>query len=293
MCQLLALSANSPTDISFSFEGFVHRAGITDTNVDGTGIAFFEAPGIVCVLKDENRAVDSYVRNLVRVYQTKAHHIIAHIRRASQGNQSLANTHPFVREIWGESWVFAHNGHLRKFPHDHENAICVGETDSEKFFAILACHLEQNFPTKPSDEEIFSFLSSFVDDFAQAGTLNFVLSNGSMLLAHCSTNLWWVTRSAANDAVVQRVDDGGVINLSAYAQPNDICSLVCTMPVTNEKWNKLENGQLVMFKNGQLKFTYNGVPSVIDARYEALTGLSPATQAKIVAEQAAYTPKPM
>lgn len=99
MCQILALTANSPTDITFSFEGFIQRAGITDTNVDGTGIAFFEGDHTVRVLKDENAGVNSYVRNLVKIFQIKSKNIIAHIRRASQGNVSLANTHPFLREL--------------------------------------------------------------------------------------------------------------------------------------------------------------------------------------------------
>jgi predicted glutamine amidotransferase len=28
---------------------------------------------------------------------------------------ALENTHPFVRELWGRYWVFAHNGDLEGF----------------------------------------------------------------------------------------------------------------------------------------------------------------------------------
>jgi len=39
---------------------------------------------------------------------------ISHIRYASAGKQVVGNTHPFKREIFDKSWVFAHNGHLDK-----------------------------------------------------------------------------------------------------------------------------------------------------------------------------------
>ena len=42
MCQLLAMNANTPTDIVFSFDGFRRRGGLTDSHSDGFGIAFFE-----------------------------------------------------------------------------------------------------------------------------------------------------------------------------------------------------------------------------------------------------------
>ena len=42
MCQLLGMNCNTPTDITFSFEGFAKRGGMTDHHSDGWGIAFFE-----------------------------------------------------------------------------------------------------------------------------------------------------------------------------------------------------------------------------------------------------------
>lgn len=49
---------------------------------------------------------------MVENYPIKSTNIISHIRKASEGCVSIANTHPFVRELWGEYWVFAHNGHI-------------------------------------------------------------------------------------------------------------------------------------------------------------------------------------
>ena len=114
MCQLLGMNCNTPTDIMFSFEGFRRRGGITDHHADGFGIGFFEGKG-VRLFHDDKPSANSPVADLVRAYQIKSENVIAHIRKASQGQTSLANTHPFMREMWGEYWLFAHNGHLIDF----------------------------------------------------------------------------------------------------------------------------------------------------------------------------------
>ena len=50
---------------------------------------------------------------MVRRYPIRSDNIVAHIRKATQGRVALENTHPFVRELWGRYWVFAHNGDLK------------------------------------------------------------------------------------------------------------------------------------------------------------------------------------
>ena len=114
MCQLLGMNCNTPTDIVFSFEGFRLRGGLTDHHADGFGIGFFEGRG-VRLFHDDKPSAHSPVADLVRAYQIKSENVIAHIRKATQGQTSLANTHPFMRELWGEYWLFAHNGHLKHF----------------------------------------------------------------------------------------------------------------------------------------------------------------------------------
>ena len=131
MCQLLGLNANTPTDLVFSFTGFAHRAA---EHKDGFGIAFFEGPGLRLFV-DHLSATESPVADMIRRYPIRSRHIITHIRKATQGRVALENTHPFVRELWGRYWVFAHNGNLVDFhPKLHANFHPVGDTDSERPF---------------------------------------------------------------------------------------------------------------------------------------------------------------
>ena len=134
MCQLLGMNCNTPTDVTFSFTGFAQRAGNTGDHCDGWGIAFFEDKGVRHFV-DHQRAIDSPVADLIRRYPIQSRNVIAHIRKATQGAVSLQNCHPFVRELWGRYWVFAHNGDLKDFrPRLHGHFHPVGATDSEHAF---------------------------------------------------------------------------------------------------------------------------------------------------------------
>jgi len=137
MCQLLGMNCNVPTDICFSFAGFRARGGLTDHHRDGWGIAFFEGRG-VRVFLDPAPSAHSPVAELVNRYPIRSLNVIAHIRKATQGEIRLENTHPFQRELWGRYWIFAHNGNLKDFaPPLSGRFLPVGSTDSELAF----CHI--------------------------------------------------------------------------------------------------------------------------------------------------------
>ena len=109
MCQLLGMNANTPTDVMFSFAGLAQRA---NEHKDGFGVAFFEDRGLRHFI-DHHGARVSPVAALVQSYPIKSDVVIAHIRKVTQGQVALENTRPFVRELWGRYWVFAHNGDRR------------------------------------------------------------------------------------------------------------------------------------------------------------------------------------
>jgi predicted glutamine amidotransferase len=114
MCELLGMSANVPTDIVFSFTGLMQRGGKTGPHRDGWGIAFYEGRGLR-LFQDPAASSESEVANLVQRYPIKSEVVIGHIRQANVGKVCLSNTHPFVRELWGRNWCFAHNGQLADF----------------------------------------------------------------------------------------------------------------------------------------------------------------------------------
>ena len=252
MCQLLGMNCNTPTDIVFSFEGFRLRGGLTDSHADGFGIAFFEGHG-VRLLQDDKPCAHSPVADLVQKYQIKSENVIAHIRKATQGQVHLVNTHPFVREIWGEYWVFAHNGNLRNFNiNSGEFFNPVGTTDSEAAFCYLLEQLRQRFRYKPKDKELFAAITEITHELRQYGLFNYMLSNGDWLIAHASTLLFYIIRQAPfGEAAL--VDEDVSIDFSAVTTPFDRVAVITTLPLTcNEKWEQLAVNELIMFRQGEI-----------------------------------------
>ena len=117
---------------------FLHRfpgaGGATDVHTDGWGIAFFEERAPALPRPQPSSA--SPIAELVRHYPIRSKNVVAHIRKATQGAIGLENTHPFMRELWGRYWIFAHNGNLVDFSPPFDGSFPpVGCTDSERAFA--------------------------------------------------------------------------------------------------------------------------------------------------------------
>ncbi|MEO7335711.1 MAG: class II glutamine amidotransferase [Caldimonas sp.] len=247
MCQLLGLNANTPTDVMFSFTGFATRA---EEHKDGFGIAFFEGAG-VRLLVDAQSARTSPIAEMVRRYPIKSQNIVAHIRKATQGRIALENTHPFVRELWGRYWIFAHNGDLKGYaPRLHGAFRPVGQTDSEQAFCWLMQELAKAHASLPPVAELCRTLRELVPMIAAHGTFNFMLSNGEALWAHCSTHLHHVTRQHPfTRASLQ--DDDVTVDFADVTSPQDRVAVVVTEPLTrDEVWTAFAPGELKVFVDG-------------------------------------------
>ncbi|MGB0360607.1 MAG: class II glutamine amidotransferase, partial [Endozoicomonas sp.] len=81
MCELLGMSANTPTDIIFSFSGLMQRGGNTGPHRDGWGIAFYEGKGLR-EFRDPNPSYRSEIAELVCRYPIKSNIVVGHIRQA-------------------------------------------------------------------------------------------------------------------------------------------------------------------------------------------------------------------
>ena len=262
MCQLLGMNCNAPTDVTFSFRGFAQRGGHTDHHSDGWGIAFFEGDSQVDGaghgkglrhFVDHLPACESPVAELIRRYPIKSRNVIAHIRKATQGPVALENCHPFVRELWGRYWVFAHNGNLVDFaPRLHGSFKPVGSTDSELAFCWIMQELAKSHADLPSVQELSITLRELAAEAAKHGTFNFLLSNGQALWAHASTHLCFVERQ--HPFTQARLSDEDLsINFADHTKPSDRVAIVVTTPLTtDETWTSFLPGELRVFEKGVL-----------------------------------------
>lgn len=251
MCQLLGMNCANPTDIVFSFLGFSQRAGITSDHADGFGIAFFEHT--TCHLfVDCQSAVRSPLAEFIRQHPIKSRNVIVHIRKATQGSIELANNHPFMRQLWGKQWVFAHNGDLKNYhPTLNGTFTPVGSTDSERAFCAILQALQQTFMHhEPSTVQIYQLLTTIAPQIAAYGTFNFILCNGDTLFSYATTQLYWLIR-AHPFAQAHLIDVDISIDFSQVTTPDDRVAVIATAPLTdNEHWQAYQSGELICFQHG-------------------------------------------
>jgi len=250
MCELLGMSANVPTDICFSFAGLMRRGGGIGPHRDGWGVAFYEGKGVRC-FHDPNPCHDSAIAKLVESYPIKSQNVICHIRQANVGGVSLANTHPFTRELWGQYWAFAHNGQLANFDSTKSPFRPVGDTDSEAVFCHLLNTLSQHYEQPPDTSDLIQTLSQACQPLLEHGVCNIMLSNGDWLFTLCTSKLHWITRRAPFGAA--HLSDVEVsIDFTEHTTSADIVTVIATEPLTNnEQWNACQRGEWRLWQAGE------------------------------------------
>ena len=255
MCELLAMSANVPTDIVFSFTGLAQRGGVTGPHVDGWGITFYEGKGSR-TFKDARPSSESHIAELIQSYPIKSEVVVSHIRQANRGCVSLENTHPFTRELWGRYWTYAHNGQLS----DYQNKFAVsrfqpvGDTDSELAFCWLLEKVVDKFgEQEPEDIKlVYQFIAKLADEIRCLGVFNMILTDGAHLMSYCSNNLCYITRKAPFGKA-KLIDTDVVIDFNKETTPDDIVTVIATRPLTkDEEWHILVPGDWKLFCKGVL-----------------------------------------
>lgn len=251
MCELLGMSANVPTDIIFSFTGLMQRGGVTGPHRDGWGIAFYEGRGMR-MFHDPAPGAESAIAQLLQRIPIKSELVICHIRHANVGGVSLVNTHPFTRELWGQHWVFAHNGQLADFAPGPGLYTPVGDTDSEAAFCDLLNRLRHRHPTAaPALDTLLPELVRACDEYRRHGVFNCLLGNGDWLFSYCSSKLASITRRAPFGAA--RLKDVELsVDFRAEANPGDVVTVIATEPRTcDEQWDIYQSGEWRLWRAGE------------------------------------------
>ena len=178
--------------------------------------------------------------------------MIAHIRKATQGQVALENCHPFVRELWGRYWVFAHNGDLKDFQPALDGPYRpVGTTDSEQAFCYILQQLRARFGDRaPPLAALRGALAELAGEIARHGTFNLMLSDGSALFVHCSTKLHYVVRQHPF-VTASLADEDVSVDFAELTTPSDRVAVIVTEPLTtNEAWTAFAPGEFKVFVDG-------------------------------------------
>jgi predicted glutamine amidotransferase len=253
MCELLALNANTPTDMGFSFRGLSRRGGASGEHADGWGLASFTPGGHgLTLLREEAPAAFSALADQLAERSPKALVSIAHIRKATRGVVALENCHPFSRSWSGQSWVFAHNGDLQGAIPLGNRYRPFGSTDSEAAFCWILEELDRARVDPADSGAVFEQLHRCAAALAERGTFNALISNGQWLFASATSRLHCLTRRAPF-CKATLADPPLQVDFSALTTANDVVTILSTEPLTtDEHWQPFQAGESLLLRAGEV-----------------------------------------
>lgn len=264
MCDLLGLSFNVPITAKISLDVFQQRG---QANPDGWGLAFYRNEKLQ-IIKEAQSATNSSLYDFMEKY-THSRTIISHVRRSTRGIPSYLNTHPFYRHVRTDfvdsEFAFAHNGTLTQLEKlRFEKYKPLGETDSEQAF----CHILEVLSERVTAvwaEHDFKVIEGGLHEINDGkNTLNCIFSDGSYLFCYSDENdhnngLRFTKQIApfgSIELVGQEEDRLGSVELrseipSALDQSG---YLISTRILTSGDWVEFTEGELIVFKDGQIVY---------------------------------------
>lgn len=119
----------------------------SERHPDGWGVAYYVDDCPQLMRSPQAALGDQIFHRLSGVAASNT--VLAHVRKATQGEKTILNCHPFQHG----RWTFAHNGDIPNFSEHRETLrsmipaplrkFILGETDSETIFFLLLSEIEQ------------------------------------------------------------------------------------------------------------------------------------------------------
>ncbi len=260
-----------PNLLAMSFEGalapsFDLRCLQPGRNLpDGWGIGYY--PGgepSATVLKEPAPPVGSIRSELVKAWEhLESSLFVVHIRTATWGAPSDANTQPFAR-AWGRrDWLFAHSGSLGERPQPRPNQTFepVGSTDTEQVLCdLLGRFAERGWASL--DEADVEAVHGWFSALNELGTLTSVLSDGRDLLAYADRDPEargiWLWEALPPYGELRLADQDLVVDLTSRGPKARRGVVISTAPleVTSEwigQWRQVPPGSLLVVRQGVVR----------------------------------------
>lgn len=263
MCELLAMCSLQPAQLTFSLETLASHGSPAGRTRDGWGAAFYQGND-VALFREPAAAGDSALVRFLETQGPQTTLAISHIRRATRGAVTLANTQPFQRRWAGRAHVFAHNGDLpgleQGAPLTSTHCRPVGTTDSEHAFCLLLERigtLWQSPDRVPPLNRRLEVIVQFAAELRERGPANFLYADGESLFVHgdrriqadgtiAPPGLFMLSRrcSHAGETV-----SGHGMQVGAGFQE---VTLVASVPLTAEDWRPLARGEVLAITSGKV-----------------------------------------
>ncbi|MBR3645835.1 MAG: class II glutamine amidotransferase [Lachnospiraceae bacterium] len=236
MCELFGITANRKVNINRLLDVFFSHA---EAHPNGWGLAFFDE-GNVLVEKEPLQASKSYYLKCRLKENIETARFVAHIRRATIGDDSYSNSHPFVAtDNSGRIWTLIHNGTIFEAPdlsvYRHYQK---GSTDSERILLYLIEQVNRQLTVNhnvDNDEQRFILVENILKQLSYENKLNLIIFDGEYMYVH---------KNAAGTLYIKELP--GVAIFSTQPLEN------------NDSWHEVFQNKLLVYKDGSL--VYSGKP---------------------------------
>jgi transglutaminase-like putative cysteine protease/predicted glutamine amidotransferase len=228
---------------------------------DGWGIAYY--PGgepSAAVLKEPAPPQGSIRSALVKAWEhLEASLFVLHIRTATWGSISDANTQPFSRSYAGRDWLFSHSGSLRhrvEGPVEHGAFEPVGSTDSERVFCDLLALFAARGWRSIGDADPAQ-IQAFFGAISTHGCTTCVFTDGRDLLAYADARAegpLYLSRVAPPYEKLLLNDADLELDLGRRGIKSRKGVIVASNELTGEgiTWSVLAPGHLVVVRQGSI-----------------------------------------
>ena len=229
---------------------------------DGWGIGYY--PGgepSASVLKEPAPENGSIRSEIVKAWDHLASSIfVVHIRTATWGRNSDANTQPFSRAHGGRDWLFGHSGSLRDRLVVDGRFEPVGSTDTELVFCDLLNRVA-DAGWKAIGEIDLVRLRSELEELNHHGSLSLVMSDGQDLLvyadAHDEGSLHLAQLLPPHGPQLSFGDDDLWVELTRRGEISRKGVIISSTPLQREAgqvldWTRIPAGHLLILRQGAI-----------------------------------------
>lgn len=216
MCRLFGFRSVINSQVHSSLVEADNALGIqSNDHPDGWGVAYYVQNSPHVVKSAKSALDDAIFKRVSGIVSSQS--VVAHIRKTTQGNNNILNTHPFQ---YG-NWIFAHNGNITHFEKKRQDLLnhvspkfrrfILGETDSELIFYFILSHIEARMPLEEKGhdaKDLSKTVLEAIDELeriagkkalkdnsgADATYYTFILTNGDIMIGfQGGKNLYYST----------------------------------------------------------------------------------------------------
>ncbi|MGO8997918.1 MAG: class II glutamine amidotransferase [Polyangiaceae bacterium] len=229
---------------------------------DGWGIGYY--PGgepSASVLKEPAPESGSIRSEIVKAWDHLASSIfVVHIRTATWGQNSDANTQPFSRAHGGRDWLFGHSGSLRERLVVDGRFEPVGSTDTELVFCDLLNRIADAGWRAIGEVDLVR-LRHELEELNQHGSLSLVMSDGQDLLVYADGrdegSLHLAQLLPPHGPQLAFGDDDLWIELTRRGEISRKGVVISSTPLTREDggaldWTRIPAGHLLVVRQGAI-----------------------------------------